>query len=80
MNKISIIFLSIRFMRTRIKCNYFIFIHINFYISAEVVSNGSHADISVGLGGSEESEAALLQAITSEDAAKSTLQKYAETL
>lgn len=53
---------------------------INFYISAEVVSNGSHADISVGLGGSEESEAALLQAITSEDAAKSTLQKYAETL
>lgn len=53
---------------------------INFYISAEVVSNGSHADISVGLGGSEESEAALLQAINSEDAAKSTLQKYAETL
>lgn len=52
---------------------------INFYISAEVVSNGSHADISVGLGGSEESEAALLQAINSEDAAKSTLQKYAET-
>lgn len=53
---------------------------IDFYIGARVVSNGSHADISVGLGGSEESEADLRQAINSEEAAKSTLQKYAETL
>ncbi|MDO4898005.1 MAG: hypothetical protein Q3965_01745 [Rothia sp. (in: high G+C Gram-positive bacteria)] len=53
---------------------------IDFYISAEVISNGSQADISVGLGGSEESEAALRQTITSEQASKSALEKYSEAL
>ncbi|WP_237243019.1 hypothetical protein [Rothia nasimurium] len=53
---------------------------IPFYINAEVVSDGAQASISVGLGGSEESEAQLREAITSEDAAKSTLQKFVTSL
>ncbi|MDY6052309.1 MAG: hypothetical protein SPI83_07915 [Rothia sp. (in: high G+C Gram-positive bacteria)] len=49
---------------------------IPFYINAEVVSDGNQATINVGLGGSEESEAQVQQAIREEESSTSTLQKF----
>lgn len=50
---------------------------INFTIDADVVSDGSHADISVGLGGKTTSREQLQEATKNEAASRSTLQRFA---
>lgn len=50
---------------------------VAFYISAQVISDGNQADISVGVGNHRETREELAATITSEGAAQSTLEKIA---
>ncbi|WP_421084299.1 hypothetical protein [Rothia nasimurium] len=52
---------------------------IDFFINAEIVSDGTFADIRVGLGGQEETEAQVRQAEETEAANQSTLEQVADT-
>lgn len=51
---------------------------IDFFINAEIVSDGTSADIRVGLGGQEETEAQMRQAEATEDATPITLEQVAD--